>query len=85
MAKKETYGGAGAAGAFFTAAQEPETAEQERQPITYTRPAREMRSKRTSFLIQPSLHEKAAKKAAELNISVNELIIRAIVEYLEKH
>lgn len=84
MAKeKTTYGGAGAAGAFLTGstAQAPE-AEQEQQ--TYFREKKETRSKRINALIAPTLHEKATEKAAELGISMNELITRAIFEYIQK-
>ena len=89
MAKNEKFGGAGAAGMFFsdqTVMSQGDDSDQETSKNVYTNDTKpEARSKRTNILIQPSLYQKASEKASEQGISVNELFIRAIVEYLSTH
>lgn len=45
----------------------------------------ECKSKRVQILIQPSVHEQLKVKAEAAGQSVNEIINKALIEYIEKH
>ena len=43
---------------------------------------KELRTQRMNLIIQPSLYEQVKKRASAERISVNELVIRAMAQYL---
>lgn len=98
--KKETYGGADQMNVFFQTdpeAQEPQNPAPAPDPEPDPEPAgdlstkytdtskdREKRNQRVNLIIQPSLYKLMRKQAKTEKISINELSIKAFVQYLEK-
>lgn len=64
---------------------DPEPAEQPAAGLSgYESDGRERRTQRVNLVLQPSLVKKIKKQAKAEKISVNELSIKAFVQYLER-
>lgn len=65
-------------------AADPEPAEQPAALSNYEKDGKEKRTQRVNLVLQPSLYKLIKKQAKADKISVNELAIKAFVQYLEK-
>lgn len=63
---------------------DPEPAEQPAALSSYEKDGKERRTQRVNLVLQPSLVKRIKKQAKAEKISVNELSIKAFVQYLEK-
>lgn len=65
-------------------AADPEPAEQPAALSSYEKDGKERRTQRVNLVLQPSLVKLIKKQAKAEKISINELSIKAFVQYLEK-
>ena len=63
---------------------DPEPAEQPAALSSYEKDGKERRTQRVNLVLQPSLVKLIKKQAKAEKISINELSIKAFVQYLEK-